>query len=64
MGIRYLLGLKIFEAVIFLIKSIFVLAIFLGSYRMSYEDIKNIVLEVNEEMLSEALIQVTCIFSF
>ncbi|XP_036775523.2 protein diaphanous homolog 2 isoform X3 [Manis pentadactyla] len=33
------------------------LSIFLGSYRMSYEDIKNIVLEVNEEMLSEALIQ-------
>lgn len=31
---------------------------------MPYEDIKNIILEVNEAMLSEALIQVTCIFSF
>ncbi|XP_028637698.1 protein diaphanous homolog 2 [Grammomys surdaster] len=33
------------------------LSIFLGSYRMSYEEIKNIILEVNEELLSEALIQ-------
>lgn len=33
------------------------LSIFLGSYRMPYEDIKNIILEVNEEMLTEALIQ-------
>ncbi|XP_049622606.1 protein diaphanous homolog 2 [Suncus etruscus] len=33
------------------------LSIFLGSYRMPYEDIKNIILEVNESMLSEALIQ-------
>ncbi|KAM6151416.1 protein diaphanous homolog 2 isoform 2-T2 [Rhynchocyon petersi] len=33
------------------------LSIFLGSYRMPYEDIKNIILEVNETLLSEALIQ-------
>ncbi|XP_059012868.1 protein diaphanous homolog 2 isoform X2 [Mustela lutreola] len=33
------------------------LSIFLGSYRMPYEDIKNIILEVNEDMLNEALIQ-------
>ncbi|XP_069841840.1 protein diaphanous homolog 2 isoform X1 [Dendropsophus ebraccatus] len=33
------------------------LSIFLGSYRMSYEEIKNIVLEVDEEKLSESLIQ-------
>ncbi|XP_040600298.1 protein diaphanous homolog 2 isoform X3 [Mesocricetus auratus] len=33
------------------------LSIFLGSYRMSYEEIKNIILEVNEQLLSEALIQ-------
>ncbi|XP_071462939.1 protein diaphanous homolog 2 isoform X2 [Marmota flaviventris] len=33
------------------------LSIFLGSYRMPYEDIKNSILEVNEDMLSEALIQ-------
>nr|XP_023394651.1 protein diaphanous homolog 2 isoform X1 [Loxodonta africana] len=33
------------------------LSIFLGSYRMPYEDIKNIILEVDEGMLSEALIQ-------
>lgn len=33
------------------------LSIFLGSYRMSYEDIKNSILEVNETMLNEALIQ-------
>lgn len=31
---------------------------------MPYEDIKNIILEVNEDLLTEALIQVTCIFSF
>lgn len=31
---------------------------------MPYEDIKNIILEVNEDMLTEALIQVTCVFSF
>uniref|UniRef100_A0A6I8MY29 Diaphanous related formin 2 n=1 Tax=Ornithorhynchus anatinus TaxID=9258 RepID=A0A6I8MY29_ORNAN len=33
------------------------LSIFLGSYRMPYEDIKNIVLEVNEDLLSEPLVQ-------
>lgn len=33
------------------------LSIFLGSYRMPYEDIKNIILEVNEDLLSEALVQ-------
>ncbi|XP_056396531.1 protein diaphanous homolog 2 [Hyla sarda] len=33
------------------------LSIFLGSYRMSYEEIKNIVLEIDEEKLSESLIQ-------
>ncbi|XP_065770890.1 protein diaphanous homolog 2 isoform X1 [Muntiacus reevesi] len=33
------------------------LSIFLGSYRMPYEEIKNIILEVNESMLSEPLIQ-------
>uniref|UniRef100_F6T0M2 Diaphanous related formin 2 n=1 Tax=Ornithorhynchus anatinus TaxID=9258 RepID=F6T0M2_ORNAN len=32
-------------------------SIFLGSYRMPYEDIKNIVLEVNEDLLSEPLVQ-------
>ncbi|XP_060231346.1 protein diaphanous homolog 2 isoform X8 [Meriones unguiculatus] len=33
------------------------LSIFLGSYRMPYEEIRNIILEVNEELLSESLIQ-------
>ncbi|XP_075692703.1 protein diaphanous homolog 2 isoform X1 [Rhinoderma darwinii] len=33
------------------------LSIFLGSYRMSYQEIKNIVLEVDEGKLSESLIQ-------
>ncbi|XP_064218725.1 protein diaphanous homolog 2 isoform X4 [Aotus nancymaae] len=33
------------------------LSIFLGSYRMPYEEIRNMILEVNEDMLSEALIQ-------
>ncbi|XP_073445945.1 protein diaphanous homolog 2 isoform X4 [Dendrobates tinctorius] len=33
------------------------LSIFLGSYRMTYEEIKNIVLEVDEAKLSESLIQ-------
>ncbi|OCT57275.1 hypothetical protein XELAEV_18003740mg [Xenopus laevis] len=34
------------------------LSIFLGSYRMSYEEIKNMILEVDEKKLSESLIQV------
>ncbi|XP_042333998.1 protein diaphanous homolog 2 isoform X2 [Sceloporus undulatus] len=33
------------------------LSIFLGSFRMPYEEIKNIIVEVDEEKLSEALIQ-------
>ncbi|XP_043913564.1 protein diaphanous homolog 2 isoform X2 [Protopterus annectens] len=33
------------------------LSIFLGSFRMAYEEIKNIILEVDEEKLSESLIQ-------
>ncbi|XP_061454159.1 protein diaphanous homolog 2 isoform X2 [Rhineura floridana] len=33
------------------------LSIFLGSFRMSYEEIKSIILEVDEEKLSEPLIQ-------
>ncbi|KAJ7310511.1 hypothetical protein JRQ81_007433 [Phrynocephalus forsythii] len=33
------------------------LSIFLGSFRMPYEEIKNIIMEVDEEKLSEALIQ-------
>lgn len=33
-------------------------AIFLGSFRLPYEEIKNIILEVDEEKLSESLIQV------
>ncbi|KAM9325781.1 protein diaphanous homolog 2 [Gastrophryne carolinensis] len=33
------------------------LSIFLGSYRMPYDEIKNIILEVDEEKLSESLIQ-------
>lgn len=47
-----------FDTILSLIKSNFILAIFLGSYRMPYEEIKNIILEVNEDLLSEALIQV------
>uniref|UniRef100_A0A4W3H817 Diaphanous related formin 2 n=1 Tax=Callorhinchus milii TaxID=7868 RepID=A0A4W3H817_CALMI len=33
------------------------LSIFLGSYRMSYEEIKNVILEVDEKKLSESIIQ-------
>ncbi|XP_053555370.1 LOW QUALITY PROTEIN: protein diaphanous homolog 2 [Bombina bombina] len=33
------------------------LSIFLGSYRMEYDEIKHIILEVDEEKLSESLIQ-------
>jgi len=33
----------------------------LGSFRLPYEEIKNIILEVDEEKLSESLIQV-CVF--
>uniref|UniRef100_A0A087YF09 FH2 domain-containing protein n=1 Tax=Poecilia formosa TaxID=48698 RepID=A0A087YF09_POEFO len=34
------------------------LSIFLGSFRLPYEEIRDIVLEVDEERLSESLIQV------
>uniref|UniRef100_A0A803T507 Diaphanous related formin 2 n=1 Tax=Anolis carolinensis TaxID=28377 RepID=A0A803T507_ANOCA len=34
------------------------LSIFLGSFRMPYDEIKNIIIEVDEDKLSEALIQV------
>ncbi|KAL0974071.1 hypothetical protein UPYG_G00215010 [Umbra pygmaea] len=33
------------------------LSIFLGSFRMPYEEIKNVILEVNEKMLSESMVQ-------
>ncbi|MEQ2159357.1 hypothetical protein GOODEAATRI_022046, partial [Goodea atripinnis] len=36
--------------------------IFLGSFRLPYEEIRDIVLEVDEERLSESLIQ--SVFSF
>ncbi|XP_044136940.1 protein diaphanous homolog 1 isoform X2 [Bufo gargarizans] len=32
------------------------LSIYLGSYRMPYEEIKNVILEVNEEVLTESLV--------
>ncbi|OCT87865.1 hypothetical protein XELAEV_18021567mg [Xenopus laevis] len=32
------------------------LSIFLGSFRMPYQDIKNVILEVNEEVLTESMI--------
>ncbi|KAM3926537.1 protein diaphanous homolog 1 isoform 2-T2 [Leptodactylus fuscus] len=32
------------------------LSIYLGSYRMPYEEIKNVILEVNEEVLTESMI--------
>ncbi|MGH0132966.1 UNVERIFIED_CONTAM: hypothetical protein FKN15_020884 [Acipenser sinensis] len=35
------------------------LSIFLGSFRLPYEEIRDIILEVDEERLSEALIQRT-----
>lgn len=34
-------------------------AIFLGSFRMPYEEIKNVILEVNEVVLTESLVQVS-----
>uniref|UniRef100_A0A8C2DFD8 Diaphanous-related formin 2 n=1 Tax=Cyprinus carpio TaxID=7962 RepID=A0A8C2DFD8_CYPCA len=37
------------------------LSIFLGSFRLPYEEIRDIVLQVDEERLSEALIQVSCV---
>ncbi|XP_051514941.1 protein diaphanous homolog 2-like isoform X5 [Myxocyprinus asiaticus] len=37
------------------------LSIFLGSFRLPYEEIRNIVLEVDEERLSEALIQMSSV---
>lgn len=38
-------------------------AIFLGSFRLPYEEIRDIVLEVDEERLSESLIQVRLVLS-
>uniref|UniRef100_A0A4W5LVH2 FH2 domain-containing protein n=1 Tax=Hucho hucho TaxID=62062 RepID=A0A4W5LVH2_9TELE len=32
-------------------------AIFLGSFRMPYEEIKNVILEINEKLLSESMVQ-------
>lgn len=42
-----------------LISYFLISAIFLGSFRMPYEEIKNIILEVDEMKLSESLIQVS-----
>lgn len=36
----------------------FLAAIFLGSFRMAYQEIKNVILEVNESVLTESMIQV------
>ncbi|XP_038626784.1 protein diaphanous homolog 1 [Tachyglossus aculeatus] len=33
------------------------LSIFLGSFRMAYQDIKNVILEVNETVLTESMVQ-------
>uniref|UniRef100_A0AAZ3SVQ0 Protein diaphanous homolog 1 n=1 Tax=Oncorhynchus tshawytscha TaxID=74940 RepID=A0AAZ3SVQ0_ONCTS len=33
------------------------LSIFLGSFRLPYEEIKNVILEVNEKLLSESMVQ-------
>lgn len=33
-------------------------AIFLGSFRLPYEEIKNAILEVNEKILTESMVQV------
>lgn len=33
-------------------------AIFLGSFRLPYEEIKNAVLQVNEKILTESMVQV------
>lgn len=33
-------------------------AIFLGSFRLPYEEIKNAILQVNEKILTESMVQV------
>lgn len=33
-------------------------AIFLGSFRLPYEEIKNAILEVNEKIVTESMVQV------
>lgn len=38
--------------------SVCVAAIFLGSNRMPYEEMKNVILEVNEKVLTENMVQV------
>lgn len=50
--------LEIKFAFLILIMYYWISAIFLGSFRLPYEEIKNIILEVDEEKLSESLIQV------
>ncbi len=39
--------------------SLATLAIFLGSFRMPYEEIRRMILEVDEDQLTEPMIQVT-----
>lgn len=50
--------ISIFFDLLILMMYYWISAIFLGSFRLPYEEIKNIILEVDEEKLSESLIQV------
>lgn len=40
------------------------IAIFLGSFRLPYEDIKTAILEVNEKILTESMVQVLTLDQF
>lgn len=57
-GIEISILASLFLAFLILIISYWISAIFLGSQRMPYEEIKNIILEVNEEKLTETFVQV------
>lgn len=56
--IKFTFLYQFFWAFLILIIHYLISAIFLGSFRLPYEEIKNIILEVDEEKLSESLIQV------
>lgn len=49
---------SVFLTFLILIIYYWISAIFLGSFRLPYEEIRNMILEVDEEKLSESLIQV------
>lgn len=56
--VKYLTSLTPSFIELFAQNSLCVAAIFLGSNRMPYEEMKNVILEVNEKVLTENMVQV------